>query len=165
MRNDGPIAVGRSSIYNFMTNEEQQAALHALEEACEKVQPPLHRMEHALHPWVTFFIMPVFAFANAGVVLHGNFADTFTEPVALGVILGLLLGKPLGITLASCLAVRSHPRGRLARWHRLYDVPLCRRTRLCGRVASDNGKAGHIHGVIGSGHRWLRSIAANATTA
>ena len=92
---------------NFITNEEQQAALHALEEACEKVQPPLHRMEHALHPWVTFLIMPVFALANAGVVLSGNLADTFSQPVTLGVILGLLLGKPLGITAASWLAVRS----------------------------------------------------------
>ncbi len=64
-------------------------------------------MEHALHPWVTFFIMPVFAFANAGVALSGNLADTFAHPVTLGVILGLLLGKPLGITAASWLAVRS----------------------------------------------------------
>lgn len=92
---------------NFMTNEEQQAALQALEEGCEKVQPPLHRMEHALHPLVTFFIMPVFAFANAGVVLTENLGGSFAHPVTLGVILGLLLGKPMGILLASWLAVRS----------------------------------------------------------
>jgi Na+:H+ antiporter, NhaA family len=92
---------------NLMTNEEQQAAVHALEEACEKVQPPLHRMEHALHPWVTFFIMPLFALANAGVVLGGDFSETLLQPVTLGVILGLLLGKPIGITLAAWLAVRT----------------------------------------------------------
>ena len=90
-----------------MTNEEQQAAIHALEDACEKVQPPLHRMEHALHSWVTFAIMPIFALANAGVPLSGGLGRTLGEPVALGVILGLLFGKPVGITLASWLAVRS----------------------------------------------------------
>jgi NhaA family Na+:H+ antiporter len=93
---------------SLITNEEQQASVHALEEACEKVQPPLHRMEQALHPWVTFFIMPVFALANAGVVFRGdNLAAMFSGPVTVGVVLGLLFGKPLGITLASWLAVRS----------------------------------------------------------
>lgn len=98
-------AAGRDGA--FMTNEEQQAALHALEGACEKVQPPLHRMEHALHPWVTFLIMPVFALANAGVVLTGESGAALMQPVAVGVILGLVLGKPLGIVLASWVAVRS----------------------------------------------------------
>jgi Na+:H+ antiporter, NhaA family len=92
---------------DLITNEEQQAAIHALEEVCEKVQPPLHRMEHALHPWITFFIMPVFALANAGVTLSGDLARTIAHPVTLGVILGLLVGKPLGITVASWIAVRS----------------------------------------------------------
>lgn len=92
---------------SLMTNEEQQAAIHALEEASEKVQPPLHRMEHALHPWVTFFIMPVFALANAGVVVTGNVGETMLQPVTLGVIFGLLFGKPLGITLAAWIAVRA----------------------------------------------------------
>ena len=92
---------------SLITNEEQQAAVHGLEQACERVQPPLHRMEHELHPWVTFFIMPVFALANAGVALTGDLAAMFSGPITLGVILGLLIGKPVGITLASWLAVRS----------------------------------------------------------
>jgi NhaA family Na+:H+ antiporter len=92
---------------SVMTDEEQQSLIHALEEACEKVQPPLQRMEHSLHPWVTFFIMPVFALANAGVVLSGDLGGTIAQPVTLGVILGLLLGKPIGITLAAWVAVRS----------------------------------------------------------
>lgn len=91
----------------IMTNDDGQAAVHALEEACEKVQPPLHRLEHALHPWVTFFIMPVFALANAGVVLSGEVVGTLTQPVALGVLLGLVLGKPIGITLFAWLSVRT----------------------------------------------------------
>jgi NhaA family Na+:H+ antiporter len=90
-----------------MIDEEQQAAIESLESACERVQPPLHRMENALHNWVTFLVMPVFALANAGVPLTGNFGETLAEPVTLGVILGLLIGKPIGITLASWLAVRS----------------------------------------------------------
>src|SRR3954471_4454264 len=71
-----------------------------------KVQPPLHRLEHALHPWVTFVIMPLFALANAGVVLSGDFGKLVVEPITLGVILGLVLGKPIGVTLACWLAVR-----------------------------------------------------------
>jgi NhaA family Na+:H+ antiporter len=92
---------------SLMNDEEQQAALLALEEACEKVQPPLHRMERTLLPWVTFVIMPLFALANAGVPLAGNVAGAFSQPVALGVLLGLVLGKPIGITLACWLAVRT----------------------------------------------------------
>jgi NhaA family Na+:H+ antiporter len=89
-----------------MNDEEQQTAIEALEDSCEKVQPPLHRLEHALHPWVTFFIMPVFALANAGLVFDQSILTGVTQPVPLGVILGLLLGKPIGITTASWLAVR-----------------------------------------------------------
>lgn len=91
----------------LICDEEQQASIYALEEACEQVQPPLHRLEHALHPWVTFLIMPLFALANAGVALSGGISSSLTQPVTLGVIIGLLLGKPIGITLASFLAVRS----------------------------------------------------------
>lgn len=89
-----------------MEHEELQAAVEALEDSCEKVQPPLHRLEHALHPWVTFFVMPLFALANAGVAFDGTFIANFTHPVTMGVVLGLVIGKPVGITLASWLAVR-----------------------------------------------------------
>jgi len=91
---------------SLMADEAKQAAVHALENACEEVQPPLHRMEHSLHPWVMFVIMPIFALANAGVVLDAE-SMRFSNPVVLGVVLGLALGKPIGITLASWLAVRS----------------------------------------------------------
>jgi Na+:H+ antiporter, NhaA family len=109
---------------SLMASEEQQAALHGVEEACEKVQPPLHRMEHALHGWVAFFIMPVFAVANAGVAVDGHVARLFAQPITLGVIVGLLIGKPLGITLASWVAVRmglaSLPNG--VSWMRLHGA-------------------------------------------
>jgi NhaA family Na+:H+ antiporter len=58
---------------------------------------PLERVEHALHPWVYFFIMPVFAFANAGVSLSGIGLETYLQPITLGIALGLIIGKPLGI--------------------------------------------------------------------
>jgi Na+:H+ antiporter, NhaA family len=71
------------------------------------VQPPLIRLEHALHGVVAFAIMPVFALANAGVTLDGGaIAGAMTNRVTLGVILGLAVGKPLGITLFSLAAMR-----------------------------------------------------------
>lgn len=93
--------------FAILSDIEQQAAVEALEDACEKVQPPLHRIEEALHPWVTFFIMPLFALANAGVALSGNLGEALAGPVTLGVIVGLMVGKPIGVTLAAWLAVRS----------------------------------------------------------
>ena len=62
------------------------------------------KLEHRLAPWVNFAIMPIFAFANAGVSIGGIAAAQL--PVALGVALGLLLGKPIGVVGASALAVR-----------------------------------------------------------
>jgi NhaA family Na+:H+ antiporter len=64
---------------------------------------PLHRLEAALHPWVAFAIMPVFALANAGVPLD---PAALGDPVAVAVALGLVIGKPLGILLACAVAVR-----------------------------------------------------------
>jgi NhaA family Na+:H+ antiporter len=64
---------------------------------------PLRRCEHALHPWVTFFIMPIFAFANAGVALAGVGIDTLLQPVTLGIAGGLFIGKQLGVMLVAVL--------------------------------------------------------------
>jgi NhaA family Na+:H+ antiporter len=71
------------------------------------IESPLHRIEHALQPWVAFLIMPIFAFANAGVHILGNIRAAVTHPISVGVLLGLLLGKPLGITLFARLAAHS----------------------------------------------------------
>jgi len=87
-------------------SSEQRHAVHALELACNDIQTPLLRMEHALHPWVAFMIMPIFALSNAGVSLGGNLGEAFTNPVTLGVILGLVLGKQIGVTLFAWIAVR-----------------------------------------------------------
>jgi NhaA family Na+:H+ antiporter len=92
---------------SVLRNEERQGILHALNSANEEVEPPLQEMEHALHPWVVFAIMPLFALANAGVVLDENFVATLLNPVSLGVMAGLLLGKQFGIALFAWLAVKS----------------------------------------------------------
>ncbi|WP_217529450.1 Na+/H+ antiporter NhaA [Vibrio cholerae] len=67
---------------------------------------PLKHLEHALHPYVAFAILPVFAFANAGVSLQGVSLAGLTSMLPLGVALGLLLGKPLGIFSFSWAAVK-----------------------------------------------------------
>ncbi len=92
--------------FDILNDAEQQTAIESLEDACEKVQPPLHRLEHGLHPWVTFLIMPLFALANAGVPLFGNIGKAVGNPITLGVVFGLVIGKPIGVTLAAWLAVR-----------------------------------------------------------
>lgn len=89
----------------ILTSETQQSAVSALEETCEKVQTPMQRLEHGLLPWVNYFILPLFAFANAGVALGGNVGRDLVTPVALGVIAGLVLGKTVGIWVFARLAV------------------------------------------------------------
>lgn len=66
---------------------------------------PLQRLEHALHPWVAFGILPAFAFVNAGVSLHGISAETLLSPVTLGITLGLLLGKAIGVFVGPMMLV------------------------------------------------------------
>jgi Na+:H+ antiporter, NhaA family len=83
----------------------QLDAIYDLERTCERAGTPLNRLEHALHPWVSFGIMPLFALANAGVRLGGGGALGHAL-VAAGVALGLVVGKPLGIAGFSWLAIR-----------------------------------------------------------
>jgi NhaA family Na+:H+ antiporter len=84
------------------TGTSQQEAVIGLERATEGVMAPLVRLEHAIHGFSAFVVMPLFAFSNAGVGLHGSLGGS----VPLAVILGLAIGKPLGITGAAMAAVR-----------------------------------------------------------
>ena len=68
---------------------------------------PLERLEHALHPWVAFLILPIFAFANAGVSFAGAGLDALLAPLSLGIAGGLVIGKQLGIFGACWLAVKA----------------------------------------------------------
>ncbi len=88
--------------------ETSRSALRELEEMSRESQPVLDRLEHALHGWTSYAIIPIFALANAGVELSGDaIRDAATSPISLGVALGLIVGKPLGITLFAFLAVRA----------------------------------------------------------
>ena len=89
-----------------LNSEEAHNAIHTLEQQCEMVESPLHRIEHFLQPWVSFLVMPIFALANAGVHVLGKLGAAATDPISLGVLLGLLVGKPLGITLFAWLSSR-----------------------------------------------------------
>ena len=90
---------------------------------------PLTAAEHALHPWVAFAVLPMFAFANAGVSLQGVTLSTLLLPVPLGIALGLVLGKAVGVFGAAWLMIRfvgaRVPSG--ASWTQFFAVCL-----LCG---------------------------------
>jgi NhaA family Na+:H+ antiporter len=90
---------------------------------------PLLALEHALHPWVAYGILPLFAFANAGLSLSGVTVDSFTHDVPMGIAVGLLLGKTLGVFGLTWLAVKigiaALPQG--ANWGQVLGVAI-----LCG---------------------------------
>jgi NhaA family Na+:H+ antiporter len=85
-------------------SDEAHSALHAMEQQCALMEWPLHRIEHSLQPWVSFVIMPLFAFSNAGVHVLGKMMAAAKSPITLGVAAGLLFGKPFGITAAAWIA-------------------------------------------------------------
>lgn len=93
-------------------NGPQKHCLRKLENIAHGTMDMSYRVEHALSPWVSFIIMPIFALANAGVEIENPamFNVFATDPalgsVSMGIFLGLLLGKPLGITLFSWLAIK-----------------------------------------------------------
>lgn len=90
---------------------------------------PSQALEHALHPWVAFGILPLFAFANAGLSLSGVTLESFTHHVPMGIAIGLLLGKTIGVFGLSWLAVKTGltalPAG--ANWGQILGVAI-----LCG---------------------------------
>jgi NhaA family Na+:H+ antiporter len=90
---------------------------------------PLHRLEHGLHPWVAFLVIPVFGFANAGVSFAGLGLSTLAAPVPFGIMLGLFLGKQIGVFGFSWLAIRTGFADLPARasWAQFYGIAL-----LCG---------------------------------
>ena len=108
----------------IITNGAQQEALAELEMLVEGAGAPSQRLEHALHAWVVFLIVPIFALANAGVRIEGDLGSAIGNRVTLGVLLGLVLGKQLGITLGAWSVVRSGisslPSG--VSWRQLYGA-------------------------------------------
>jgi NhaA family Na+:H+ antiporter len=95
----------------------------------DKAKSMSYQIEHGLHPWIAFFVLPLFAFANAGVGLTDATLDELVTPISIGIIGGLFIGKQLGIFLACFVAVKLKlcqlPKD--ATWTQLYGVCL-----LCG---------------------------------
>lgn len=102
------------------------ATIEKFSSLAEDATPPLQRLEHALHPFVSFVVLPIFAFANAGVTITAESLTFFTSPVALGVILGLIIGKFFGVVLFTrimiWLKICQLPKG--VKWPHIYGVGI-----------------------------------------
>lgn len=98
----------------------------ATSDAADHRGSPLHRLEHALSPWVAFVVVPLFGLANAGVPLANTGLATLVEPLVLGIALGLFVGKQAGIFaaiwLADRLRIARRPHG--VSWRQLYGMAL-----------------------------------------
>jgi len=109
---------------SILGNSSQHYAAEAVETASKLVQTPLQRLEHALHPWVIYVVMPIFALANAGVTIDANLFTVIVHPVTYGIILGLFVGKQAGIILFSWIAVKigiaDLPEG--VSWKQVYGI-------------------------------------------
>jgi len=85
---------------------EQVHLLDEIKQSTNEIIPPLQRLEHAMHPFVTFLIIPIFALANAGVAIDINIEQLFSTNVAIGIVLGLIVGKVVGIVGITLLLVK-----------------------------------------------------------
>ncbi len=92
--NDNPLLTGK-----------QAHLITKITKLSDDAHTPLQKLEHLLHPVTAYFILPLFALANAGVHIEGNILDMLTHPVALGIMGGLVIGKVVGISLLSRLMV------------------------------------------------------------
>lgn len=101
------LALDELNTRNDPTPHELAGPLKQLRQAQREVMPPVIRVQMALHPWVAYGVMPLFALANAGVTLDGvDLSLDSAQAVTVGVLLALVIGKPLGVIGASWLAVR-----------------------------------------------------------
>ena len=113
---DGFVRTARQLLERFRAGDEDPEtplghdqmvdSLLSLSDLSSNAVPHVDRLEHHLHPWVAYLIVPAFALFNAGVHLDpGTLTDSFTSSVTWGVIIGLVLGKPLGLVAATWIAV------------------------------------------------------------
>jgi NhaA family Na+:H+ antiporter len=111
---------------NSFTTKKQRALLQGIEDCTHSVEAPLQRMEHALHPWVAYFIMPVFALANAGVDLRTDILAALLNPITLGIIAGLVIGKQVGITFMAWLVTRIGLSKKIngVTWRQIYGASM-----------------------------------------
>lgn len=89
------------------TTAHQHHTIEEVKTLALAAETPLQKIEHALHPWVAFLIMPLFALANAGIIIGSDFFTAIQNPVSFGVILGLIVGKFVGVLVFTWLMVAS----------------------------------------------------------
>ncbi len=101
------LRVGLGSSSSAHGHEQRTEAMLAFNEISRETVAPLDRLEHELHPWVAFAIVPVFAWANAGVSLGGGVVgDALGSSLTWAIAIGLVLGKPIGLVAGYAIAVR-----------------------------------------------------------
>ena len=109
-----------------LTTPQQHQTIQQVKSLSTAAETPLQKIEYALHPWVAFAIMPLFALANSGIIIGNDFFSSIINPVSIGVFSGLLIGKFIGILLFSWLMVKfglsSLPQG--ANWRHMTGVAL-----------------------------------------
>ncbi len=122
------IAVLKSGVHATLAGVALAAFIPAGKHAADK-SAMVYRLEHGLHPWVVFGVLPIFAFGNAGVPIVGLSPESLLASVPLGIALGLFVGKQIGVFGASWLAVKSGiaqlPSG--ITWAQVYGMAV-----LCG---------------------------------
>lgn len=94
------------SLSGSYISDEQHEIIENIKATRSKVETPLQKLEHALNPFVSFIVLPLFAFSNAGIALNVPFFEAFQNPIAIGITLGLILGKFLGIFGFSWILVK-----------------------------------------------------------
>jgi NhaA family Na+:H+ antiporter len=103
----GSLRESRLPSRSKLLTPDQHRLLGAMERAIGQATAPLQRLEHELVPLVAFIVMPLFALANAGVVLGAGSLENLRHPISLGIILGLFLGKQVGVLGFSWIAVKT----------------------------------------------------------
>jgi NhaA family Na+:H+ antiporter len=89
-----------------LTTPAQHKTIQNVKDISLAAETPLQKIEHGLHPWVAFVIMPLFALSNSGILIGASFFSSIVNPVSIGVALGLVVGKLIGILLFTWLMVR-----------------------------------------------------------
>ncbi|MGY4385072.1 NhaA family Na+:H+ antiporter [Pedobacter sp. UYP24] len=109
-----------------LTTPQQHQTIQHVKNLSMAAETPLQKIEHALHPWVAFGIMPLFALANSGIVIGADFLTSVINPVSIGVTVGLVAGKFIGILFFTWLMVKTGmgmlPEG--ANWRHIIGVAL-----------------------------------------
>lgn len=157
---------------------ETTATLAEIDDLVEGSESALERLERQVHPWSSYLILPLFALANAGIVLSGGaLSEAFSSSVTLGVIAGLLVGKTVGVTAFSYIAVKSGlavlPRG--VTWNHIigtailagigFTVSIFIAHLAYGQALSDEAKIGVLFASIIAGvggYLFLRIFAVRA---